>query len=111
MSISEVAGRLTLARLIVRDFTAAVSSQNPMTQHELLEWAHRVNTALAKLVTSLDTALQNQTVKISAGGAIISANDLKDILTALDDAIIYKMLTDPNAARRYRTLYANLDSE
>jgi hypothetical protein len=110
MTVSELPGRLAVARLITRDFTSMASGKQTVTAGELLEWAHRINTALAKLIVTLDDALLNKSVKLISG-AVLSARDLDTVIAALDDAAGHKMLLDAVTAQRYRILSASLNYE
>ena len=104
MTISaELAARLTLARLITNDFTRTAVARD--SGADWLEWAHRINSALAGLISALDDSLNVTSAVLPDNSALISSRDMMTVLGALSDGAGHRDAHgDYATATRYRAL-------
>lgn len=104
MTISaELAARLTLARAITTDFTRVTAELKSGT--DWLTWAHRINTALASLISALDDSLRITSAVLPDNSALISSRDMLTVLGALSDAAGHRAEHgDYVSVTRYRAL-------
>jgi hypothetical protein len=111
MTISaELAARLTVARTVSQDFHRATMDLKSGT--DWLEYAHRINTALAGLVSALDDALAVSSAVLPGNTAVITSRDLMTILGALADAAQYRAeRQDYMLTTRYRALLRALGDD
>lgn len=111
MSLSaELSARLILARTISQDFTR--TSMALKSDTDWLEFAHRINTALAGLLSALDDALSTSSAVLPDNRALLSSRDLMTVLGALSDAAGHRArFGDYVTATRYRALSRTLGDD